>query len=150
MTRLLLCIMLLLVGLAQVHAHASGIYRWVDDQGNVHFSDEPGGGNAEAITVEPQTLPFVPAPARSPRSTSATAGAPLIMYSAEWCGYCTRARNYFRSNNIPFTEKDIEKSDQARREHKQAGGRGVPLLVRGDAKLNGFSEQRFEQWFRSN
>ncbi|WP_198147347.1 glutaredoxin family protein [Gilvimarinus polysaccharolyticus] len=32
----------------------------------------------------------------------------VVMY-ASWCGYCKKARRYFRANNIPFTEYDIEK-----------------------------------------
>ncbi|MBA3979501.1 MAG: glutaredoxin family protein [Alcanivorax sp.] len=145
MRSVLLLAVLLCVGMAQ----ASGIYRWVDEHGVVHFSDEPGGAAAEEITVNPMVLPMVPENARGRSGAAAgAAGGQLIMYSAEWCGYCTRARNYFRRNNIPFLEKDIEKSAQARREHEAAGGRGVPLLVRGDARMNGFSEERFESWYR--
>lgn len=41
-------------------AHAD-IYRWVDEQGNVHFSDKaPAGGRAETIIVEPPPVPATP------------------------------------------------------------------------------------------
>ncbi len=33
--------------------HAGKVYRWVDGKGKVHFSDQPGGLNSQAIDVEP-------------------------------------------------------------------------------------------------
>lgn len=50
-------ILLILAGLAMSLAAASQeIWRWVDKNGTVHFSDQPGAPNAELITVlEPNT-----------------------------------------------------------------------------------------------
>ncbi len=51
-------ILLILAGLALSLAAASQeIYRWVDKDGIVHFSDQPGAPNAELITViEPNSF----------------------------------------------------------------------------------------------
>ncbi|MEZ5553190.1 MAG: DUF4124 domain-containing protein [Pseudomonadales bacterium] len=50
---------LLLLALAS-SAHAD-IYRWVDEQGNVHFSDKaPAGNRADTIVVEPPQVPETP------------------------------------------------------------------------------------------
>jgi len=38
----------------------------------------------------------------------------------------------------------VEKSASANTEFKRLGGRGVPLIVVGRERLNGFSEQGFE------
>ncbi|MGH8204261.1 MAG: DUF4124 domain-containing protein, partial [Steroidobacteraceae bacterium] len=44
--------LLVLAGLAVSLAAASQeIYRWVDKDGIVHYSDQPGAANAELITV---------------------------------------------------------------------------------------------------
>ncbi len=69
------------------------------------------------------------------------------MYSTSWCGYCRRAREYFRAAGIPFSEHDIEASARARRAYNRLGG-GVPLLKVGGRTMNGFSVERFERFHR--
>lgn len=32
-------------------AHAAGVYKWVDEQGKVHYGDRPGNNNASKIAV---------------------------------------------------------------------------------------------------
>ncbi|HSC82762.1 MAG TPA: DUF4124 domain-containing protein [Pseudomonas sp.] len=50
MRKLLLCF-LLLPGLA-----GAEIYRWTDANGQVHFSEQPGGAGAKQIEVKPQVV----------------------------------------------------------------------------------------------
>lgn len=57
---------------------SADIYRWVDDQGNVHFSDSPQDHkNAEKITIKPVTTMAFPKPGTSeqPPATSDDKGA---------------------------------------------------------------------------
>ena len=84
---------------------------------------------------------------------AAAAGAPpaqaestpeIVMYATSWCPYCAQARAYFARAGIAYVEHDVEKSASAHVEFKRLGGRGVPLIVVGREKLNGFSEQGFE------
>ena len=84
---------------------------------------------------------------------AAAAGAPpaqaestpeIVMYATSWCPYCAQARAYFARAGIAYVEHDVEKSASANAEFKRLGGRGVPLIVVGREKLNGFSEQGFE------
>jgi glutaredoxin len=79
-----------------------------------------------------------PAPAR------AEATPPVVMYATSWCPYCAKAREYFARSGIAYVEHDVEKSARANAEFRRLGGRGVPLIVVGREKLNGFSEQGFE------
>jgi glutaredoxin len=60
-------------------------------------------------------------------------------------GVCKRAKRYFKANNIPFVEYDIEKSRKAAREYKKLGGRGVPLILVGKQRMSGFSEAGFKK-----
>ena len=70
------------------------------------------------------------------------------MYSAAWCGVCARARHFFQAKRIPFRELDIEKSQTARREWKDMNAKGVPVILVGDKRMNGFSEKRFMNLYR--
>jgi glutaredoxin len=70
------------------------------------------------------------------------------MYSTSWCGYCARARTYFKQNNIPFTERDIEKSAKAQKIfNDKYGGGGVPLLVYSGKTMRGFTVSRFDAFY---
>ena len=66
------------------------------------------------------------------------------MYATSWCGVCRKARSYFRANGIAFTEFDVENSARGKREFKRLGGRGVPVILVGKKRLNGFNRTAFE------
>ncbi|WP_053980544.1 glutaredoxin family protein [Marinagarivorans algicola] len=68
----------------------------------------------------------------------------VVLYSAEWCTYCKAARTYFTSKNVPFVERDIEKSPQAEREYRRLGGQGIPLITINDHRIQGFDKTGFK------
>lgn len=64
----------------------------------------------------------------------------IVLYSASWCGYCTKTRKFFKRFKIPFTEKDITKSVKANQEYRKLGGGGIPLIIIGKRyKLTGYN-----------
>lgn len=126
------------------------IYRTVDEHGNVVFSDSPDEtGKSEPVQLKeinsfrsPEVQQFERAttPARS-------GGEQVVMYSASWCGVCDRARNHFQDKGIPYSEHDIEESEQALREFRRIGGRGVPVLLYGEHRMDGFSASDFDRTY---
>jgi glutaredoxin len=68
----------------------------------------------------------------------------VVMYATSWCPYCAKARAYFESNGIAYTEHDVEKSPDAQAEFKRLHGRVVPLIFVGRERIDGFSELAFE------
>lgn len=81
-TRLLLVTVLL--GAVPMASPAATLYKWVDDQGVVHYSDQPEPG-AEKIKVKPaQTFKGgTPRVANAPASSAPTAGPPLSRLAIE-------------------------------------------------------------------
>jgi len=69
----------------------------------------------------------------------------VIMYSAEWCGVCRKAKRYFKKKGIRYKEYDIDKSKEARRKYDKLNARGVPVIFIGNIRLNGFSSSHFEK-----
>jgi len=140
---------LLITGLclAALLASAQGFaqpYKWVDADGKVHYGDNPpDGANLEQIDGEVSSYTAVVVEPFSYTSGDDTAHG-VIMYSTSWCGYCRKARRHFRNNNIPFSERDIEKSAAAAREFKQLNGRGVPVILVRDRRMNGFEAKAFD------
>ena len=49
----------------------------------------------------------------------------LVMYSAEWCGVCRRAKTLLDGMDADYVEKDIDKSPEARREYVATFGSDV-------------------------
>lgn len=71
--------------------------------------------------------------------------APIILYGTSWCHYCASARDFLNKKGISYVDLDIEQSPQALKEYSALGGGGVPLLVIGSRKIQGFSEIAIKQ-----
>lgn len=142
-------LIVLLVALAGMPLTCSaGVYKWVDNEGNVHFGDKPpveAGANEVEIKINSYTSPGVTTSPFAGSPDNATASSQVILYSTSWCGYCKKARRYLKANNIPFTEYDVENSHKGRRDYKAMGGTSVPIILVGNKRLNGFSPDAFEQ-----
>jgi len=70
--------------------------------------------------------------------------AEIEIYTASFCSECKRAKNYMESKGIGYSECDIEKNIDKRREFYARSGKVIPLIfVRGQA-MHGFDAQRFE------
>jgi mycoredoxin len=63
----------------------------------------------------------------------------VVLYGTSRCGFCAQARAYFKENNIPFADLDVDQSPQARSEFSKLGGGGVPLLLIGNRRIQGFN-----------
>ena len=119
----------------------AGIYKWVDENGKVHFSDKkPVSQGVEEVDVRVNTYESV-----SYDTSLFDVGKQVVMYSASWCGYCKQARQYFKKNGIRYTEHDIEKNRFARKKYDELGATGVPVILVGKKRMNGFSEAGFRR-----
>ena len=129
------------------------LYKWTDENGKVHYGDKPpAGANLQQITgkvssytsasVEP--FSYTPPNESAEAAKGASAGS-VVMYSTSWCGYCKQAAAHFRRNKIAFSERDIEKSERAALEYRQLKGRGVPVILIGDQRMNGFDAKVFDR-----
>ena len=139
-------IILLLFGLLLVSQAAyCEIYRWVDESGNVHFGDrKPQNIQTEEVKLKINTYTSVS------YDTSIFEATPdkVIMYSTSWCGYCKKARKYFEANSIPYTEYDIEKNRSAKRRYDLMNAKGIPVILVGKKRMNGFSERGFKRIYK--
>lgn len=117
---------------------AGQIYKWVDGEGNTHFSSSPPS-QGQAETIQPKINIYT-----SVKPSKGESRKSVTIYSAVWCGVCRKAKNYFREHQIPFSEYDVETSEKGRRDYKRLNGTGVPIILIGGERMNGFSAERFE------
>lgn len=129
------------------------IYKWVDENGKVHFGDEkPEKIQTEQVDVRVNSVESLSVSdndfleARE-RKSEARKRQRVVMYSATWCGYCRKARNYFRQKSIPFKEYDIENSSKGRRDYASLNGTGVPIIFVGKKRMQGFGAARFQAMY---
>jgi glutaredoxin len=142
----LMVLLALLLPAAGLHAE---IYKWVDEQGQVHYSDQkPEDRPVTEIPVETRSYQGISYGTVAIDTRKDAPKARVVMLSASWCGTCKKARQYFRRNGIPFREYDIEKSSRGKRLYEQLGATGVPVILVGKKRMNGFSEAGFERLIR--
>lgn len=139
--------MILLFG-GDVSAAQAEIYKWVDEAGSVHFGDA-ADSRQSSETVELEVNTYQHAAFEDSTSSSDVDSKQVIMYATSWCGYCRKARNYFTANDIDFTEHDIEKDKRAKQQYDALGGRGVPVILIGNKRMNGFNAQGFKRMYES-
>jgi glutaredoxin len=118
----------------------TNVYRWVDQNGKVHFSDTPPPEEAKSVSqkrmgggyVEESNLPYA--------TQVAMKRNPVTLYTANDCGDpCGRGRDLLSNRGVPFTEHDARASNadmEALR--KAAGGLEVPFLMVGENKIRGY------------
>lgn len=144
-------IIVLAAGLALAFGGAAQVYKWTDPSGKVHYGDRaPDDVKAEQIKIEvrshegPVQVTDWAAILRKRSYTPPAGPQSITMFSTTWCVHCKRARSYFQENGIRYNEVDIEASESNKREFKEFGGGGVPLILVGDKAMRGFNEQRFQ------
>ena len=150
MRAMILRLPLLLAAAFLLSPASAQLYKWTDDKGVIHYSDKaPPKGGATAVEVKinsysgPATVTATGAPA------AAGAKPQVKMLATSWCGYCARARAYLNSRGIPFQELDVEKSAQGRQEYRELKGRGVPIILVGNQRMNGYDQGRLEAMLRA-
>lgn len=148
------------------------IYRWVDDEGVVHFSDTPLLERPEEIeeehpppadsnppdnstaAAENQSANLRPGffdiLEKSPQASEAPEAPSVEIYVTSWCGYCKKAKQFFRSKGIKFAVYDIEKDERAaRRMMALTSKKAVPFVVINGHGIQGYSIEAYEAALRN-
>lgn len=130
------------------------IYKWIDENGNINYSDSKPENQVvtkiefPVTTYDSVSYGRVEFDASPIGSQKAVANKKVVMFSASWCGVCKKAKAYFQRNGIPFTEYDIEMGRKGRSLYRKLGATGVPVILVGKRRMNGFTESGFERLYR--
>ena len=70
----------------------------------------------------------------------------VTIYSTPTCHFCHMAKDYFKENNIAYTEYNVA-SDMARRKEMvdKSGQLGVPVIIIGEELIVGFNRPKIAQ-----
>lgn len=125
-------------------APAAGVYKWTDADGRMHFGDRP----PEDVAIQEIKIQTFDGPAEVSGVSAAAVDRSVILFSATWCGVCTRAKEHLKARGVLFTEHDVEKSGIGKSEFKRLNGKGVPIILVGQQRMNGFSATGLDKLLR--
>jgi glutaredoxin len=136
-------------------------YKWEDEEGNIHITDyRPPGRNIKILEVRkdediPKDICIRPIKDNTSQQSSEQNKSvrnednEVILYATSWCPSCTRARNFFNSRNIDFTEYDVEKDREAAQKFRQLNKQGgVPFVIINGQSILGYSESAYNSALR--
>ncbi len=67
----------------------------------------------------------------------------VTIYSTPTCHFCHMAKDYFKANNVAYTEYDVATDLDKRKEMVEKSGQmGVPVIVIGDELSVGFDQSK--------
>lgn len=130
---------LLLCLLFAAPLHAGEVYRWVDEAGGVHYSDQPPPPSAKQGKAIKARGNVVEVDKESFDTKLARKNNPVILYSSHCGPVCDQAQELLQQRGIPFTLKDPAKVlEDAVELKKLIGAVEVPVLVTGKSHRKGF------------
>ncbi len=70
----------------------------------------------------------------------------VTIYSTPTCHFCQMSKEYFKENNVPYTEHDVA-ADMEQRQIMidKSGQMGVPVIFVNDEMVIGFDKKRLEE-----
>ena len=153
--------MIIAVVLVTLGTAEGELYRWVDEDGMVHFDETRPADGASPTKVAPvpnqgagQQDVQGPGPEGGAGDESSKPGPEPIktpegrveLYVTSWCLYCKMAADFLHSRKIPFTLYDIEKDREAAlRKMRLDPSPGVPLALINGFLIRGFSTEAYEK-----
>jgi glutaredoxin len=132
--------------LVAVGAMAQPVYRQVDKNGKVTFSDR-----APTASTEPASG------AQGGPSSAANAGLPyelrqvvqrypVMLYTGEECSPCATARTLLVTRGIPFDERTVKSNEDIEALQRLSSQSSLPLLTIGSQQLKGYSDAEWSQY----
>ncbi len=153
-------LIVLVIALSAATSFADTMYKSIKPDGRIVYSDRPPAEGRIEKTITFENLPS----STLPKETSSyveqlkklRASAPVVasresvvLYSATWCGYCTKAKSYLAGKGVSYQEIDIDTSEGKSAFAQAGGGKGIPLLLVGSQRVQGFSAAAYDELFAS-
>lgn len=138
---------LLLAAVAALFAStaAAQMYRWVDKDGKVHYTDTPPPATAAKQVEKRTSTPSVVQSTTPYAVQEAAKKFPAVLYTHSSCkDPCAAARDLLAKRGVPFREIAVT-DEKTRAELKKAsGGEEVPVLTLGTRPTVGFETETWQ------
>ncbi|KWT98774.1 MULTISPECIES: glutaredoxin family protein [unclassified Variovorax] len=135
----------LLLLLATGAALAQPVYRHVDKNGKVTFSDQPPAADAQAAAPRGSGAGGA-GPALPYELRQVAQRYPVTIYTGEECSPCAAGRSLLVTRGIPFEERTVKANEDVEALQRLSGQASLPLLTIGSQQLKGFSDAQWSQY----
>jgi glutaredoxin len=112
-------------------AWSGSLYRWVDRDGQVHYSDQPPTDvdveekNLRSNVIQSSDMPYA--------TKLAAKNYPVTLYVTDCGEPCNQAREHLSKRGVPYASKDPSKPEVTEELKKLTGTNQVPVLVVGSS-----------------
>jgi glutaredoxin len=136
------------VCLTLVCAQAQTVYRSVDANGRVTFSDQPPAKLTSKATPIDNAAATAPSSGVTlPFELRQVAGKyPVILYTSANCAPCEGGRRYLMTRGVPFAEKTVSTQQDVEAFRGLSGSTTLPFLTIGGQHVSGYSSSEWTQY----
>jgi glutaredoxin len=136
-----LAALLLLPALAQAQ-----MYRWIDDSGKIHYSDQAPPSSAKNVQKKSVPASQSASPPLPYALQQAVKDFPVTLYTAETCDPCVQARELLNKRGVPYKDVGITLTDAEGQEKLKnlTGAAVVPVMTVGREKTEGFESAAYQ------
>lgn len=124
------------------NASAESMYRWVDKDGRVHYSDQPPQQAVKRLEEKrPGSANTVETSGPSYATQQAQRNFPVTLYVSPDCGApCKSAQQFLAGRGVPYAEVAVEGEEAVNQFKGLFGGKDVfvPSVTVGTQKMKGF------------
>lgn len=121
------------------------VYKWVDKDGKVQFSDTPPAGEVKDSAAKRMGGGYVDEGLLPYETQVAAKRNPVVLYATADCGeLCTQGRAYLSKRGVPFSEKDAKQPEVAAELKQMIGAAQVPVLKIGATPVKGYAEELWQ------
>jgi glutaredoxin len=131
-----------MITLASGHLYAQQVFKSVDKQGRVTYSEvPPAPGSGDKLTGESASA--APLPYALQQIVSRY---PVTLYTAENCAPCINARLMLIQRGIPFTERTVSSNEDIEAYKRLNGDTSLPLATIAAQQLKGYEETEWTKY----
>lgn len=135
----------LLLALLCLGTAGAQVYKWKDDKGVTHYSDQPPPPSTPAkVKVEVKSFSTGGAVELPPELAGPVRERPVTLYTTGQCDACSAARAMLMTRGIPFREKTVNTAEDQAALKKAGGSNQLPFLLVGRTKLAGFEQDGWD------
>lgn len=137
------------VGLLVNTSYATTLYKSVGPKGEIIYSARPPANAKVEKTLIFKELPSSAVPALSKETTKPVElpSDNVVLYMADWCGFCRKAKAFLASNNIAYREINID-SEYGKNAFAQVSSEpGIPLLFANGQRVQGYTKEAYDELF---
>jgi hypothetical protein len=135
-------LLLLISGLAA--AQLQQVYRYIDIDGRVVYSDKPPPPNAKDAQAKRIGSNSIETSDLSYATAQAQERYPVTLYSFSCGVVCDTAQGVLNKRGVPHTVIDVSVGDGADRLKRLSGGLDAPTIQVGDQFATGFNEGKWQ------